>query len=577
LKKFSPSAFLRSRFPLAIIAGLVLAAAFPKLGIAGFAWIAPGLMLGVALGKRGGEAFRIGYVAGLAHYLASLYWLLNIPVAWFPILGWLALAAFLALFPATWVWLTLRLAPGAEGPGARVEAPWLGVMREIYGQSWSRRMSWTVLSAAIWVGLEIVLTYIFGGFPWNLLADSQYRIVPLIQFASFTGVYGVSFLIVWTSVSLLCGATSILSNPAQRSPWMAEIILPFTAVVVAFGYGFHVLRQASPAGREIKLALVQPGIPQQMIWDESKGRERFEDLMRLSEEALANPADVLVWPEASLPGNPIDEHGQIVKPIAELARRHKAWLIIGGDDVQATQTETNYYNAAFLVDPEGKLANTYRKRGLVIFGEYIPLERWLPFIKWFTPITGSYTAGDRAVQFVFKGVAHPLFTNDVDEAMGTNAPSLPISLGTLRSAQTSVLICFEDTFPNLARKSVEPDTDFLVNITNDGWFGEGAAQWQHAAAATFRTVENGVPLIRCANTGLTCWMDANGRWRELFADENGNVYREGFMTVTVPLPAGRHAQTFYNQHGNWFGWACVVLAVVRVAMGWRRRQKPNDE
>ena len=95
----------------------MLASAFPKIGIAGFAWVAPGLMLGVALGKRGSEAFRIGYVAGLAHYLASLYWLLNIPVAWFPILGWLALAAFLALFPATWVRLTLRMAPGAANSG----------------------------------------------------------------------------------------------------------------------------------------------------------------------------------------------------------------------------------------------------------------------------------------------------------------------------------------------------------------------------------------------------------------------------------------------------------------------------
>ena len=417
-------------------------------------------------------------------------------------------------------------------------------------------MSWALLAAAIWVGLEMVLTYIFGGFPWNLLADSQYRIVPLIQFASFTGVYGVSFLIVWTSVSLLCGAASILSNPAQRSPWMAEIILPFTAVVVGFGYGFHELRQTPQATREIKLALVQPGIPQQMIWDESKGRERFEDLMRLSEEALTEPADVLVWPEASLPVTPFDEQGQIVKPIAELARRHKTWLIIGSDDVEVTRIATNYYNAAFLVDPEGKLANTYRKRGLVIFGEYIPLERWLPFIKWFTPITGSYTAGDRAVQFKIQR----------QPKSDAGAPD---------HFQTSVLICFEDTFPNLARKSVEPDTDFLVNITNDGWFGEGAAQWQHAAAATFRTVENGVPLIRCANTGLTCWMDANGRWRQLFADENGNVYREGFMTVIVPLPAGRHAQTFYNQHGNWFGWGCFIVAVAGAAMSWRRWQKPN--
>ena len=116
MKKFSPSTFFRGRFPLAILAGLVLATAFPKIGIAGFAWIAPALILATALGKSGGETFRIGYVAGLAHYLGSLYWLLNIPVTGYPILGWIALSAFLALFPALWLWLTLHTFGRSDEP-----------------------------------------------------------------------------------------------------------------------------------------------------------------------------------------------------------------------------------------------------------------------------------------------------------------------------------------------------------------------------------------------------------------------------------------------------------------------------
>jgi apolipoprotein N-acyltransferase len=547
LKKFSPSAFLRGRFPLAIIAGAVLAAAFPKMGIAGFAWIAPGLFLAVALGKSGGETFRLGYVVGLVHYLVSLSWLLNIPVAWFPILGWIALAAFLALFPAAWVWLSLRSLSATRRPSP----DWLTCTRDIYAVPWSRRMSWALLCGALWVSLEMLLTHIFGGFPWNLLADSQYRIVPLIQFASFTGVYGISFLVVWTSVSLLCAVISILGRPSQRNPWMGEIILPFTTVVIAFGYGFHQLRQPAVVGRELKATLVQPSIPQTLIWDPSKGRERFQELMELSYRALAEPADVLIWPEASLPGSPFDEQGGIGAPIAELARNRKAWLIIGADDYEEKPAETNDFNASFLVDPEGKLAARYHKRGLVIFGEYIPFEHSLPFIKWFTPVTGSYTAGVRPVQFRF---------------------SKTTADGTGEKFQTSVLICFEDVFPNIARKSVEPDTDFLVNITNDGWFGEGAAQWQQAAAATFRTVENGVPLIRCANTGITCWIDAQGRWQQWFKDEKESVYGKGFLTINVPLPPAAKArpQTFYNQHGDWFAWSCIGLAVIRLALGWKK-------
>jgi apolipoprotein N-acyltransferase len=535
LKKFSPSAFLRGRFPLAMLAGLLLATSFPKSGIAGFAWIAPGLILATAVGKRGAETFRIGFVAGMAHYLGSLYWLLNIPVMKvYPLLGWVALAAFLSIFPGTWVWLSLNSLPAT----CRSSSDWLTAAREISKLSWSQRMSWAFRSAVIWVALEMILARIFGGFPWNLLADSQYRMVPLIQFASFTGVYGISFLIVWTSVSLLCGVASILGKPTMRSPWMAEIILPFTAIVVAMFYGFHQLAQPFTQDREVKVALIQPGIPQTMIWNPTNDLVRFADLIRLSKESLTNKPDVVIWPEAALPGLPRYER-ELADPISNLARDHKAWLIIGADDAEATPTATNYFNASFLISPDGTLENSYRKRGLVIFGEYIPLERWLPFIKWFTPITGSYTAGDGPVQF---GLT----------ATGT----VPAT-----KAQTSVLICFEDVFPHIARKSVQVDTDFLVNITNDGWFGEGAAQWQQAAAATFRTIENGVPLIRCANTGITCWIDAHGCWRQVYADKTGSVYGVGFMIAAIPLP-DKHSQTFYNQHGDVFGWACVGLVAL---------------
>ena len=596
MKKFSPSAFFHGRFPLAIVAGILLALAFPNFGIAGFAWIAPGLILATALGKNGGETWRIGYVAGLAHYLGSLYWLLNIPVTGFPILGWVALAAFLALFPATWVWLSLKISGlqstswriNPQKPDARIktgsletteisspspprnggegrsemalivqEESWPAALRKISKLSWAQRVSWALRCAAIWVALEMLLARIFGGFPWNLLGDSQYHIVPLIQFASFTGVCGVSFLVVWTSVSFLCAAASILGKPNERSPWMAEIILPFTIVVAVFIYGFHQLSQPAAPGRELKVAFVQPGIPQTMIWNPTNDLARFHDLLHLSEQALTNQPDLLVWPEAALPGLPRYE-SEFAEPISALAHDHKAWMLIGADDAEATPTATNYFNAAFLINSDGKLADSYRKRGLVIFGEYIPLERWLPFIKWFTPITGSYTPGDRAVQF------------DLTTA-GQNGPP--------QEFRTSVLICFEDVFPHLARKSVEPDTDFLVNITNDGWFGEGAAQWQQAAAATFRTVENGVPLIRCANTGITCWIDANGRWVQTFTThtgKNGSVYGVGFMIATVSVP-DKHPQTFYNLHGDWFGWTCVAFAIATVLIATRERRRPGDQ
>jgi apolipoprotein N-acyltransferase len=148
-----------------------------------------------------------------------------------------------------------------------------------------------------------------------------------------------------------------------------------------------------------------------------------------------------------------------------------------------------------------------------------------------------------------------------------------------QNVKTATLICYEDIFPQLAREYVQDDTDFLVNLTNDGWFGEGAAQWQQAAAAIFRAVENGVPLVRSTNNGLTCWVDANGRRREIFKDKTGSEYGVGAMTVEIPLrqPGEKRAPTFYNQHGDWFGWLCVgvtgILLVVKIA-GQRREKQP---
>jgi len=142
-------------------------------------------------------------------------------------------------------------------------------------------------------------------------------------------------------------------------------------------------------------------------------------------------------------------------------------------------------------------------------------------------------------------------------------------LGVPFRVKTSPLICFEDMFPQLARRAVQGDTDFLVNLTNDGWFGQSAEQWQQMAAAVFRAVENGVPLVRCCNNGITCWIDAHGRVREIFRDKTGSVYGEGALTIDLPLE--KHSPTFYNRHGDWFGWGCLGFAVIALALKKLRR------
>jgi apolipoprotein N-acyltransferase len=550
LKSVLNELFIRSGYLVAIAAGLLLAAAFPKFGVAGFAWVAPALILFAAHAKTGGDAFRAGYAAGIAFWLASLYWLLLIPVAGFPILGWVALSAFVAVYFGIWTWLLA----GKIGVG-----------------SWTQRNLWSLAGAAAWVAFEIFRAYFLGGFPWNMIGTSQFHLTPLIQIASVTGVYGVSFLVVWASLSLFSAIRMIFAKPDSRFAWQPEVFLPLFVVAGLFALGEIKLLGQNPPVSTLRVTLIQPSVPQNLIWDTNANANRFQELLALTDRALTNQTDLLIWPESALPE--FDDASYVA--ITNLVCTHHVWMIFNADDTvwranASSLTDYNDFNAAFLFAPDGKLAGVYHKRNLVIFGEYIPLVRWLPFLKWFTPIEGGYAAGDQPVQFEINrwgetsGEPFDRTTNIISIGSRGRSPHQTI--------KTSPLICFEDMFPQTARHSVRGDTDFLVNLTNDGWFGEGAEQWQQAAAAVFRAVENGVPLVRCCNNGVTCWIDAHGQVRQIFKDKTGGIYGVGAMTFELPLPDEKPAPTYYNRHGDLFGWSCAVITISLLFQKTRRKK-----
>ncbi len=563
---------LNVRVALAILAGVVWAAAFPRPGWAGLAWIAPGLMLAAALGGRPSRAFRLGYLSGLAYCLLSLHWLLYNPFPMGALAGWLALSFYLALYPAVWVWFCLRVLPGcpkatqSDADSGTTLCRLGSVVEPIASIAWLDRVLWCIVAAAAWVVLETLRARLFTGFPWNSLGVSQLPLLPLIQLASVTGVYGISFLVVWGSTALLCtGATvmaqivspsrpkwAAVSTPAYRGQveisrphpfrtsfrlaFFADVGFPLVVVLLLTFAGGARLMRRTPPDREIKVALVQPSIPQRRIFDPQESTNRFETLMSLTRLALAAKPDLVVWPEASLPSFDESHFRILTNAIAD----HAVWMVFGADDAEPRagkeeQQKYNYYNSAFLFDPLGRFVATYRKRHLVVFGEYVPLETWFPFMRHLTPIEASITPGTGPVRF------------EIEDPR----------------AVVSVLICFEDILPHLAREQVDADTDFLLNLTNDAWFGESAAQWQHAANAAFRAVENGLPLVRCTNNGLTCWIDSYGRMRDVGFGAGKDVYASGFRLINAPLlPLGTtRAPTFYRQHGNWFGWCSLVLCL----------------
>ena len=569
----------RLRHALAIVAGLLLAAAFPKLGIAGLAWIAPGLLLFSAVGQSGKMAFRLGWLGGFAFHLAALHWLLFIPVKGFPILGWLALSAYAALYPALWVWLCWRLAPVPAACSRRpeqAEAAEAAIANRrhepLMATSFWQRATWALKCAVLWVALETILGCFLTGFPWLALGVSQQKLLLLIQIASVTGVAGISFLLVWFSVAL---AGDVLGVARDRSGlWRFRLTCVLSLFVAAVVAGWGVAKFIRSFGkdelthyRELTLALIQPSIPQTMIWNPAEKTNRFAKLMQLSELALATKPDVLVWPEAALP----DMSEENFRAVTNLVAAHKVFMVFGADDSELKRgaapdsnrsADYNFYNSAFLLSPEGKVVSTYRKRRLVLFGEYIPLLDWLPFLKWFTPIEGGFTAGQEPVAFSVGPL--PVVSRAVDGLKRADPTRL----------RAGMLICFEDAIASAARESAT-DADFLLNLTNDGWFGESSQQFQHAAHSVFRAVENGLPVIRCTNNGLTCYVDAAGFVHDLGVGD-AEIYGPGFRVVKLAVPArGVRQPTFYQRHGDWFGWGCVFVALGLALIGRRRQQFPS--
>jgi apolipoprotein N-acyltransferase len=333
-------------------------------------------------------------------------------------------------------------------------------------------------------------------------------------------------------MGLAVAAGLLVHAPKARWGWLSEAGLPFGLVLTVVVAGTLRLHRPEPVGRTMTMALVQPSIPQELIWDASEDANRFEQLMALSRLAVASRPQVLVWPEAALPAFTEANYGAITNLILE----HGLWMVFGADDVEPRRTaggeeEQDSFNSAFLVGPDGRYRASYRKQRLVIFGEYVPWSEWLPILKRLTPIPGSFRPGREPVAF---RIGEP-------------------------AVEVGVLICFEDVFGHGARHHVREGTELLLNLTNDGWFGESSAQWQHMANAVFRAVENGLPLVRCTNNGLTCWIDRAGRIREVFQAADSGEYGRGFLVVEVPLGGGAPGRggTMYWRRGDVFGWGMV--------------------
>ncbi len=548
----------------AISSGLLYAACFEPVNQSWLCWICLVPLLG-AIWFSGGKAKRpwlrhlgLGYVSGLVFFWSVFSWLITVTPP-----GWFLLQFYMAIYFAFWAWFCGLVRPN-DPPNRETgtitgqpEEKWTSMLRSARGepapvgpvspwvQSW-RNLLLAFVIAAAWVTTEWLRGWVFSGFGWNGLGIALHQNWILIQAAEYSGVLGFSFLVAFANVIAVTTARRLIfeaRSRAMRPHW--DLNFTMLGIVALILLGWHLAKMPRTT-TPLRVAAVQADIPRAEKFDRQFSQRIFDKFTRLSQEALQlnPPPELLVWPESSMPG-PVLVDDASNEFVMGFSARTKVDLLLGTIDVEPGHD----YNAAILVTDAGQSVQLYRKLHLVPFGEYIPARHSLPLL---ARIIGDQVPGDFDV-----GNEYTVFrlTNEY--------------------VQVAPLICFEDTIGELTRHFVLPEggrtgANLLVNVTNDGWFLHSAGSKQHLAHAIFRCIETRRPMVRAANTGVTCFVSELGRVTQVLQDDHGSTFGEGVLYGTVDVPTGGE-QTFYVRHGDLVGPASAALTglTIAAAIGFR--------
>ena len=461
-----------------VLAGLLLACSFPLPDYTPIAWF--GLIPLVLVMQS--RPFKSGFVAGLAFFAVALYWVnivmttyghLPLAISFFL---YLLLAGYLALFWGTATWAACRL-------------------KEL------RNYSYALTLPVLWVALEFLREFLLTGFPWATLGYSQHSWLPMIQSADLFGVYGLSYLLILCNAVLGMSLLALRYKPLQQIPVKASIATALL-LLLNYGYGQWRLQQDLDTRSEtLRTALIQGNIPQDLKWHPDNQLNTVKTYRDLSLQAERSEAmDLIVWPEAAMPFY-FQDGGPLAESVAALPIETSSSLLFGSPAYLRDLGGLRYLNSAFLLSPSAQVLGRSDKIHLVPFGEYVPLGDFLPFVNKLVAGIGDYSPG--------------------------KINPLPI-----QEHQLGVLVCYEVIFPELAREYVRQGSDLLINITNDAWFGESSAPWQHLAMARFRAIENRVWVARAANTGFSAIIAPSGR----IVKQTG-LFETAFLTGRVGLGA----------------------------------------
>lgn len=501
---------------VAIVSAVLLIFSFPDFDLWPLAWVGliP-LLLVVARRPEPWPAFFAGWLFGAFFFYGSCYWLTYSMIHFGGLPTWLAYAMLvpgamlLGLFPAAFAMLLAR-AIRNWGLNAMSIAPFC----------------WAALE---WARLECT------GQLWNSIGYSQAYHPLLIGSARLGGVYAVGFLVVSVNSAL---AFALLKHNLKALLIVAGT-LSLVAFVILFDAQSRMLDGRVPARGDALVIAIQPNVPMDLVKSVEDLGKLTDSHFKLSEVALQNvPQDgrprLVIWPESPM----YFTYGtdlQLRERIAAFARLHKTSLLLNSQEVAPND---GIYNSALLINEQGSMVAQYDKIRLLPFGEYVPLHRWLPGAGFINAIVGDFTAGTHYRQ---------------------------MQVGRVR---TGVFICIESAYPSIARRFTNEDADVLINISNDGYLGPTAVMRQHLANAVFRAVENGRPILRVTNTGITAYITPSGEVRDATSAFRQDV--RIWEIARVPRD-----QTFYAAHGDLFVVGCAAISLLVLALSFISFERPK--
>jgi len=517
------------RLALAVSSGLALALAFPKIDLNLMAWVAFIPLLYAVNDLPLKSVFGYAWLQGLVFNLASLYWVV------ITLHNFTHVSLVIAVMPCFLLAAILALDVGASF---------------LVGEYVARRLRIPlfVTMPIAWTAFEWLRTYVPIGFPWNLLGYAAYRNLTLIQFSEFTGVYGVSALIMFFNTVVF--GVFFAVRPRRREIWGLSALTGMMVAAIAFGTIRIGQIEERPVAGALKVAMVQANIPQSVKWDPEMLPRSFHIYSEQSEKAAQQHVDLIIWPEAAATFifQPEDLYPASMELDAEyrnrllnLARQTGDPILFGAPALQLDHAPISTFNRAYLVSGQGQVVSHYDKMQLVPFGEYIPMRKLLGF-----------------------------FVDRIVVGMGEFKPGVEHTLFDVKGAKLAVLICYESVFPDLTRLAVDAGADILVNITNDAWYGDSSAPYQLLAMSAMRSVETHTPMIRVANTGISTIITATGA-----ITARTDLFTRETEIENVNWSTGR---TLYTAIGDVFAELCFALAIIGCLWAWfrPRKQKPLE-